>query len=327
MTAYVLRLFSGIGAFLVGMKLVSTSLTGIAGGRIEELFRKLGNNKLAAVGVGVGSAAVLQSSSATTVILLGLVNAGIVSLFQATCIIMGANIGTTVTALIISFNSLPISEIFAFSAFAGAMIFMAAKREKVKTAGWITAGLGLIFIGLDVIRENALALKSSEAFVSLFTHIGSPFLLIMIGVVFTSVIQSSSAVTGIFLTLAELGIMPVTGTFYVIMGSNVGSCATAMLAAMGGTANMKRTALIHFAFNMIGLVIFLPFVVAFGERVTEALSFFGVAALVAYFHVAFNLVTTLILLPFVKAIADFSESVIPDAPAKKRRAGVKTDGA
>lgn len=320
MTAYILRLFSGIGAFLIGMRLISSSLTGIAGGKIQELFKKLGNNKLAAVGVGVGSAAVLQSSSATTVILLGLVNAGIVSLFQATCIIMGANIGTTVTALIISFNSLPIAEIFAFTAFMGAMIVMAAKKEKVKSAGWVLAALGLIFIGLDVIRANALSLKESTAFVSLFQNLNSPLLLIMIGVVFTSVIQSSSAVTGIVLTLAELGIMPVTGTFYVIMGSNVGSCATAMLAAMGGSANMKRTALIHLAFNMIGVLIFLPFVVAFGEKTVEALSFFGVASLVAYFHIVFNLVTTLILLPFVKAIADFSESVIPDTPRAARHA-------
>lgn len=318
MTAYILRLFSGIGAFLIGMRLISSSLTGIAGGKIEELFKKLGNNKLAAVGVGVGSAAVLQSSSATTVILLGLVNAGIVSLFQATCIIMGANIGTTVTALIISFNSLPIAEIFAFTAFIGAMIFMAAKKEKIKTAGWVLAALGLIFIGLDVIRANALSLKESTTFVSLFQNLSSPLLLIMIGVVFTSVIQSSSAVTGIVLTLAQLGIMPVTGTFYVIMGSNVGSCATAMLAAICGSANMKRTALIHLAFNMIGVLIFLPFVVAFGEKTVEALSFFGVASLVAYFHIVFNLVTTLILLPFVKAIADFSESVIPDVPRAKR---------
>ena len=287
----VLGLLGGLALFLYGMQMMSQGLEAAAGNRMKGILEKLTANRFLGVAVGAGITAIIQSSSATTVMVVGFVNSGLMTLRQAINVIMGANI------------------------------------EKVKTAGWIIAGLGLIFIGLDVIRENALALKSSEAFVSLFTHIGSPFLLIMIGVVFTSVIQSSSAVTGIVLTLAELGIMPVTGTFYVIMGSNVGSCTTAMLAAMGGTANMKRTALIHFAFNMIGLVIFLPFVVAFGERVTEALSFFGVAALVAYFHVAFNLVTTLILLPFVKAIADFSESVIPDAPAKKRRAGAKTDGA
>ena len=323
MTAYVLRLFSGIGAFLIGMRLISTSLTGVAGGKIEELFKKLGNNKLAAVGVGVGSAAVLQSSSATTVILLGLVNAGIVSLFQATCIIMGANIGTTVTALIISFNSLPIAEFFAFTAFIGAMIFMGAKNGKIRTFGWIVSALGLIFIALDVIRTSAMHLKESQTFVSIFQNFSSPLLLILMGIAFTAVIQSSSAVTGIVLTLAQLGIMPVTATFYVIMGSNVGSCATAMLAAVGGSPNMKRTALIHFAFNMIGVVIFLPFVVVFGERIVSALSFFGVASLVAYFHIAFNLVTTVILLPFVKAIADFSESVIPDVgPGGGKSGGV-----
>lgn len=308
----ILRLFQGIGVFLVGMKMTSKSLSGLAGGKIEALFKRLGNNKLAAVGVGVGSAAVLQSSSATTVILLGLVNSGIVSLFQATCIIMGANIGTTVTAILLSFNALPIAELFAFLVFPGALIMMSAKRENLKNLGRILSGAGLIFIALDVIGAGAMDLKDSPGFVSFFSRIGSPFMLILIGIAFTAFIQSSSALTGLVLTLTELGIMPVVSTFYIIMGSNVGSCATAMLASYGGTPNMKRTALIHLAFNAIGLVIFLPFVVVFGETVAEKLAFFGEAALVAYFHVAFNLLTTIILLPFVKRIAEFTTEIIKE---------------
>lgn len=308
----ILRLFQGIGAFLIGMRLVSKSLSGVAGGKIEALFKKLGNNKLAAVGVGMGSAAVLQSSSATTVILLGLVNSGIVSLFQATCIIMGANIGTTVTAVILSFNSLPIAEIFAFSVFPGALLVMSAKKEKLKNIGKVLSGVGLIFIALDVIKAGAMDLKNSPGFVSFFSEIGSPFLLILIGIAFTAVIQSSSALTGLVLTLSELGIMPVVSTFYIIMGSNVGSCATAMLASVNGTPNMKRTALIHLAFNAIGLIIFLPFVVVFGQDVVDKLSMLGEAALVAYFHVAFNLLTTVILLPFVQRIANFTTEIIKD---------------
>ena len=193
---------------MIGMRLVSKSLSGVAGGKIEALFKKLGNNKLAAVGVGMGSAAVLQSSSATTVILLGLVNSGIVSLFQATCIIMGANIGTTVTAVILSFNSLPIAEIFAFSVFPGALLVMSAKKEKLKNIGKVLSGVGLIFIALDVIKAGAMDLKNSPGFVSFFSEIGSPLLLILIGIAFTAVIQSSSALTGLILTLSELGTVP-----------------------------------------------------------------------------------------------------------------------
>ena len=278
----ILRLFQGIGAFLIGMRLVSKSLSGVAGGKIEALFKKLGNNKLAAVGVGMGSAAVLQSSSATTVILLGLVNSGIVSLF------------------------------FAFSVFPGALLVMSAKKEKLKNIGKVLSGVGLIFIALDVIKAGAMDLKNSPGFVSFFSEIGSPFLLILIGIAFTAVIQSSSALTGLILTLSELGIMPVVSTFYIIMGSNVGSCATAMLASVNGTPNMKRTALIHLAFNAIGLIIFLPFVVVFGQDVVDKLSMLGEAALVAYFHVAFNLLTTVILLPFVQRIANFTTEIIKD---------------
>ena len=189
---------------------------------------------------------------------------------------------------------------------------MSAKKEKLKNIGKVLSGVGLIFIALDVIKAGAMDLKNSPGFVSFFSEIGSPFLLILIGIAFTAVIQSSSALTGLILTLSELGIMPVVSTFYIIMGSNVGSCATAMLASVNGTPNMKRTALIHLAFNAIGLIIFLPFVVVFGQDVVDKLSMLGEAALVAYFHVAFNLLTTVILLPFVQRIANFTTEIIKD---------------
>ncbi|MBR2480723.1 MAG: Na/Pi cotransporter family protein, partial [Clostridia bacterium] len=240
------------------MKLISLNLQKVAGGKIERLFNKISSSKLMSVGVGVGSAAVLQSSSATTVILVSLVNSGIITLLQATCIIMGANVGTTFTALIISFNYLPIGEAFAFLTFIGVMLVMVDRGEKLKSSGWIIGSTGLMFIGLDIIKLSALALSEFSSFNNLFSSINSPFILLALGGIFTAIIQSSSALTGIVITFAHLGIIPVTGAFYLIMGGNVGSCMTALLASLGGNLNAKRTALINLLFNAIGVIMFLP---------------------------------------------------------------------
>lgn len=308
----ILSLFAGIGTFLLGMKLVSKNLQQVAGGKIEGLFNKISTSKLVSVGVGVGSAAVLQSSSATTVILVSLVNSGIITLLQATCIIMGANVGTTFTALVISFNYLPIGEFFAFLTFIGVMLVMVDKNQRLNSVGWILGSVGLMFIGLDIIKISALALSEFPTFNWLFSSINSPFLLLAIGAVFTSIIQSSSALTGVVITFAHLGIMPISCAFYLIMGGNVGSCATALIASLGGNLNAKRTALINVLFNVLGVVIFLPFVIAFGKKITSYFSNFSPSVVIAYFHVAFNLITTALLLPFTKKLTDISILLIPD---------------
>ncbi len=308
----ILSLFAGIGTFLLGMKLVSKNLQQVAGGKIEGLFNKISTSKLVSVGVGVGSAAVLQSSSATTVILVSLVNSGIITLLQATCIIMGANVGTTFTALVISFNYLPIGEFFAFLTFIGVMLVMVDKNQRLNSVGWILGSVGLMFIGLDIIKISALALSEFPTFNWLFSSINSPFLLLAIGAVFTSIIQSSSALTGVVITFAHLGIMPISCAFYLIMGGNVGSCATALIASLGGNLNAKRTALINVLFNVLGVVIFLPFVIAFGKKMTSYFSNFSPSVVIAYFHVAFNLITTVLLLPFTKKLTDISILLIPD---------------
>ena len=308
----ILSLFAGIGTFLLGMKLVSKNLQQVAGGKIEGLFNKISTSKLVSVGVGVGSAAVLQSSSATTVILVSLVNSGIITLLQATCIIMGANVGTTFTALVISFNYLPIGEFFAFLTFIGVMLVMVDKNQRLNSVGWILGSVGLMFIGLDIIKISALALSEFPTFNWLFSSINSPFLLLAIGAVFTSIIQSSSALTGVVITFAHLGIMPISCAFYLIMGGNVGSCATALIASLGGNLNAKRTALINVLFNVLGVVIFLPFVIAFGKKMTSYFSDFSPSVVIAYFHVAFNLITTVLLLPFTKKLTDISILLIPD---------------
>ena len=312
MIASILMLFGGLGAFLAGMKLISYYSEAIAGGKIEEIFSRLSDNKIASIGIGVGSSAILQSSSATTVILIGLVNAGIVSLFQATCIIMGANIGTTFTAIIMSLNSLPISEVCAFLTFVGIMVVMAGRKSMTRTIGWIITSVGLIFIGLDIIKDSANALNESEALTRIFTSINSPVMLLLIGAIFTAIIQSSSATTGMLIPLATLGIMPVVSTFYIIMGSNVGSCMTAIISAMGGSVNAKRTAVIHFIFNAIGVVIFLPIVIIFNVKIEQFKAYISPSALIAYFHVVFNLFTTIILVPFIKRIVALAIKLVPE---------------
>ncbi|MBQ8178692.1 MAG: Na/Pi cotransporter family protein [Clostridia bacterium] len=316
MIGEILSLFSGIGTFLLGMKLISKHLQSVAGGKVEKLFNKISNSKIMSVGVGVGSAAVLQSSSATTVILVSLVNSGIITLLQATCIIMGANIGTTFTALIISFNYLPIGELFAFLTFVGVMLVMTNKNERVVSLGWIVGSAGLMFIGLDIIKLSSQALSGFSSFSSLFNSLNSPFFLLLLGAAFTAVIQSSSALTGIVITFAHLGIMPVTGAFYLIMGGNIGSCATALLASIGGQVNAKRTALINLLFNVIGVVIFLPFVILFGSRVTTWLKDLSVSVIIAYFHIVFNSLTTVLLLPFTKKLTELSVILIGDEKRK-----------
>lgn len=312
MLSSILTLFSGIGTFLLGMKLISLNLQKVAGGKIERLFNKISSSKLMSVGVGVGSAAVLQSSSATTVILVSLVNSGIITLLQATCIIMGANVGTTFTALIISFNYLPIGEAFAFLTFIGVMLVMVDRGEKLKSSGWIIGSTGLMFIGLDIIKLSALALSEFSSFNNLFSSINSPFILLALGGIFTAIIQSSSALTGIVITFAHLGIIPVTGAFYLIMGGNVGSCMTALLASLGGNLNAKRTALINLLFNAIGVIMFLPLVIVFGEKIVDFMKNLSVSVLIAYFHIVFNLVTTFVMLPFTKKLTDLSMLFIPD---------------
>ena len=297
---------------MLGMKLISLNLQKVAGGKIERLFNKISSSKLMSVGVGVGSAAVLQSSSATTVILVSLVNSGIITLLQATCIIMGANVGTTFTALIISFNYLPIGEAFAFLTFIGVMLVMVDRGEKLKSSGWIIGSTGLMFIGLDIIKLSALALSEFSSFNNLFSSISSPFILLALGGIFTAIIQSSSALTGIVITFAHLGIIPVTGAFYLIMGGNVGSCMTALLASLGGNLNAKRTALINLLFNAIGVIMFLPLVIVFGEKIVDFMKNLSVSVLIAYFHIVFNLVTTFVMLPFTKKLTDLSMLFIPD---------------
>lgn len=314
----VLILLSGLGVFMLGMKLISTNLEALAGGKVEQLFARLNNSKFMSIGIGAGSAAVLQSSSATTMILMGFVNAGIVSLFQATCIIMGANIGTTITALVMSLNALPISEFFCLFTFVGMMIIIFARKTRVRAGGWVIAGTGMIFVGLRLITGSAASLNESEVVKGIFSSLSSPFILFMIGVLFTAIIQSSSATTGILLTLAQINIMPVISTLYVIMGANIGSCATAIFVSIGESLNARRAAMVNLLFNAAGAVLFMPIVIVFGKTACEFFTArFSPGAVIAYFQIIFNLSTVLIMIPFVKKLAELATILVNDGKKKR----------
>ena len=196
------------------------------------------------------------------------------------------------------------------------MFVMTDKNERLTSLGWIIGSAGLMFIGLDIIKLSSSALSQISSFGALFNSINSPFFLLLLGAVFTAIIQSSSALTGIVITFAHLGIMPVTGAFYLIMGGNIGSCMTALLASIGGQVNAKRTALINLLFNAIGVIIFLPFVILFGSKVVNLFENLSVSVIIAYFHIVFNALTTIILLPFTKKLTDLSVILIGDEKQK-----------
>ncbi|MDR0752401.1 MAG: Na/Pi symporter [Christensenellaceae bacterium] len=306
-----LLLFAGLGVFLIGMQLISYNMQNLAGNKISKMLSRISNNKIAGIGLGAGAAAILESSSATTVILLGLVNAGIVNLLQATLIIMGANIGTTFTVILLSFSYLPIGEFLAFLTLVGASIIMSCKTEKTRSVGFFISGIGLIFAGIQIMSAGISFLKDSPSFTNFIGSINNPFVLLIVGLFVSGIVQSGTAITGIAITMCEANIMPVVAAFYIILGSNIGTCATAMIASIGTQINTKRTALIHLLFNLIGVILFLPLLFMFGKRAIASLTTnYSASVLIAFFHIIFNIVTTIILMPFAKEIAALSKFII-----------------
>ena len=313
-------LLAGVGVFIVGMNFLGDALERSAGDGMKRLLGKISNNRFSGVGIGAGVTAIIQSSSATSVMVIGLVNAGVMTLMQATPIIMGANIGTTITGVLVALKNDIFNMIMYLFAFAGVMMGF-AKSEKIKLAGLLCSGLGLIFVGLDIMSSdqafgNALV---KEMFTNVFSVIDFPILLILVGVVFTGLIQSSSAATGVVITMVGSGVLDLDLALFIVLGANIGTCVTALLASVGANANSKRVALIHFTFNVIGTVFFTAVVWIFKDAFINMLvSFFpgndpmSLQMRVSVFHVIFNVTTTLLLLPFVKQLVKYSETVIKD---------------
>ena len=313
-------LLAGVGIFIVGMNFMSQALEKSAGSGMKTLLGRICGNRISGVGIGAGVTAIIQSSSATSVMVIGLVNAGVMTLMQATPIIMGANIGTTITGVLVALKNDFFNMAMYFLAFAGVMMGF-VKKEKVQIAGSLCSGLGLIFVGLNIMSspEAFGSALVKELFTNIFSVINFPLLLILVGAVFTALIQSSSAATGVVITMVGTGVLGLDLALFIVLGANIGTCVTALLASVGGTSNAKRVALIHFMFNVIGTAVFTAIIWIFQEPIVAALMslFPGEDAMslqmrVSAFHVIFNVTTTVLLLPLVKQLVQFAQMVIRD---------------
>ena len=295
----IMLLLGGLGAFLAGMEIMSESMSRLAHGELRRMLNKTAGNRFAGVGIGAAVTMIIQSSSATTVMVVGLVNAGILTLFQATAIIMGANIGTTITAWIASLGSLDVSVFLLLFAVVGVFMKMLSKRENIKLIGDTLTGIGLVFVGLVV---------------------KNPFLLLVIGAVATGIIQSSSAVTSIVVVLATSGVLiggTGDGVYYVVIGSNIGTCVTALLSSIGAQPNARRAAIIHLLFNCFGAVIFTIFLLCWGwfgtsfqDVVLNVIFPENYQFQIAFFHTLFNVTCTILFLPFAKGFVWLANNLL-----------------
>lgn len=309
-----LSLLGGLALFLYGMQMMSGGLEAAAGDRMKQILEKLTSNRLLGVLVGAGITAVIQSSSATTVMVVGFVNAGMMNLRQAVWIIMGANIGTTITGQLVA---LDIGAIAPLIAFIGVAMIVFVKKPMSHYVGAIFAGLGILFIGMDMMSAAMLPLRDEPAFVSLMTSFSNPLLGIAAGAIFTAVIQSSSASVGILQALARSGLIGLDSAVFVLFGQNIGTCITAVLASIGTGREAKQTTIIHLSFNLIGTAIFTIICLL---TVNTAFSLTDLVASwtpgrpdaqIANMHTLFNIVTTLLLLPFGSYLASFAQHILP----------------
>ena len=306
-----LSLLGGLALFLYGMHMMSNGLEAAAGNRMKSILEKLTSNRIKGVLVGAVITAVIQSSSATTVMLVGFVNSGLMTLSQAVWVIMGANIGTTITGQLIALDIAAIAPIFAIGGVA-AMMFI--KNEKVHHISGIFSGLGILFMGMEMMGDAMVPLQESQTFINFMTTVENPLVGILIGAVFTAIIQSSSASVGILQALAASGMVPLSSAVYILFGQNIGTCITAVLASIGMKVNAKRTTAIHLMFNIFGSILFTiiclvtPFV-----SWMEALTPGNPVAQIANVHTTFNIVTTLILLPFGTVMAQIATRILPDS--------------
>lgn len=341
----VFELLAGLGAFLIGVKLLSDNMEKLATGKMRSLFHRASgkvtlpegatrkekfraktkewSSNLVGVGIGTAVTAVIQSSSLTTVMVVGLVNAGVMTLTQAATITMGANIGTTITAQIAALSAFDIATFAMGLTGIGVLIAYATKKEKVQTVCYAAAGLGLVFVGLDVMDGSMAFFKESQVIVDLFASITNPFLLFFLGIAITAIVQSSSAVTVILISMATQGIIIGGGgnaVMYVVLGTNIGTCVTALLSCIGTSVNARRAAMIHLLFNVIGSIIFFIIMICWPDmnRLTfEAWFPNNPGTQIAMFHTFFNVISTILFLPFTNGLVKLSELLV--RPGKKKK--------
>ncbi|MGN1182802.1 MAG: Na/Pi cotransporter family protein [Faecalibacillus sp.] len=305
----ILGLLGGLALFLYGMKMMSDGLEAAAGDRLKIILEKLTVNRFMGILVGAFITAIIQSSSATTVMVVGFVNAKMMTIHQAVWIIMGANIGTTMTGQLIALDVGVIAPLFAFL---GVMMIIFFENPKLEYYGSIIAGLGILFIGMDMMSNAMLPLRDLPIFVEMVTRFSHPFIGILVGALFTAVIQSSSASVGILQALAMSGIIQLDNAVYVLFGQNIGTCITAILASLTASREAKQTTIIHLSFNVIGTIIFTIVCMTTPlTRLIEKTAPGKVAFQIANMHTLFNVVTTMILLPFGTRLASLSEMILP----------------
>ncbi|MDR0751015.1 MAG: Na/Pi cotransporter family protein [Christensenellaceae bacterium] len=308
----VFELVSGVAIFMFGMKLLSEGLEHGAGGKMKKLLGRISNNRFSGVAIGAAITATVQSSSATTVMVVGFANAGIMTLFQAASIIIGANIGTTATGLLAAFSSFDVTIYFSAFALIGIFFVMFSKVDRFKTLGHILSGFGLIFIGLEIMGAAFNNEQMKKAMINVFSKIHFPLLLVLISTAFTGIIQSSSAVSGIAIAMVGSGALGLADSMFIIIGANVGTCVTAIIASAGATINAKRAAIVHLIFNIIGTVIFITIVWIFTDPIVRALQIIKLPQFqVAVFHTAFNVLTAVIALPFMGKLVQLAELILP----------------
>lgn len=309
-----LGLLGGLALFLYGMQMMSNNLEAAAGNKMKQILEKLTTNRFMGILVGAGITALIQSSSATTVMTVGFVNSGLMSLKQAVWIIMGANIGTTITGQLIA---LDVGALAPLIAFIGVVLVVFVKNKKLQHIGGIVAGVGVIFIGMGMMSDAMLPLRDEPEFIQLMTSFKNPLLGVMAGALFTAVIQSSAASIGILQALAVSGVIGLHSAVFVLFGQNIGTCITAVLASVGTNRNAKRTTAIHLMFNVVGTVIFVvlcmvtPFV---DWMITTNPA--NPAAQIANVHTIFNIATTVILFPFGPMLVNIAKKILPDTQVK-----------
>lgn len=312
----VLLMLAGTGVFLIGINMMGSNLESLAGSKMRTLFDKISSNRFTGLLTGAGVTAVIQSSGATTVMVVGFVNAGLMTLTQAAPIIMGANIGTTITAQIVALESLKITAWFAVLAAVGAFMQMLSKKDTIKKLGALLAGLGMVFVGMDVMKNSMSLIAEIDAVTNVFKNTTNPAILILLALALTALVQSSSATSGILIALAGSFGIPLKSIMYATLGINIGSCITSVIASIGTNANAKRATAIHLLFNTIGMVVFLPIIIWSPIDVWFETMFENVETQSAMFHTFFNILMTLVLIPFVKPLVWVATKVVPEKKAK-----------
>ena len=307
----ILSLISGIGVFILAMKLLSESLKEFAGEKMKLFLKKITGNKIKGVLIGALVTGVVQSSAVTTLMVIGFVNANIMDLYQAAAIIIGANKGTTSTGLLASLESFNISLYLSLFCFIGVMLAFIKKFIKIAN---LLIGLGMVFVGLELMSSSCDNESIKSGFKNAFEKISFPLLLELLGIIFTAILQSSSAMTGLVIVMISNQAINIQNALFITLGANIGSCVTALIGIIGTNINYKRTAIIHLTFNILGCALFTPILWIFTNGIVNILKAMvsKEGMQIAIFHLFFNCITAIITTPLIKYLVKFSEFVIKD---------------